>query len=119
MNIKPDDKLAIWISRDVIVEVLHMAAMGEVDTSIDGTRFSVTSQSPSWKVRMLGAPQPSIVAGSHGFLFQERCVRDSMLRPIRDQPGNEKFVVEARKTLERAKPVTGPVTIDNRGEVVR
>lgn len=44
---------------------------------------------------------------------------DSVLRPIRDQPGNEQFVVESRKSLPRKKPVTGPVTIDARGEVVR
>ena len=42
---------------------------------------------------------------------------DSALRPIRDQPGNESFVTKARKTLPRAKPVTGPVTINERGEV--
>jgi hypothetical protein len=38
------------------------------------------------------------------------------LQPIRDQPGNEDFVTKARKTLPRAKPVTGPVTINARGE---
>jgi hypothetical protein len=41
---------------------------------------------------------------------------DAWLRPIRDQPGNEDFVVKARNTLPRAKPVTGPVTINERGE---
>jgi hypothetical protein len=44
-------------------------------------------------------------------------VADCCLRPIRDQPGNEDFVTKARKTLPRAKPVTGPVTINARGEV--
>jgi hypothetical protein len=33
--------------------------------------------------------------------------------------GNEDFVTKARKTLPRAKPVTGPVTINARVEVVR
>lgn len=46
-------------------------------------------------------------------------VADDMLHPIRDQPGNEQFVVESRKSLPRKKPVTGPVTIDVRGEVVK
>jgi len=42
---------------------------------------------------------------------------DENLKPIRDQPGNEQFVVESRKSLPRKKPVTGPVTINERGEV--
>lgn len=46
-----------------------------------------------------------------------RLIADCALEPIRDQPGNEEFVVKARKTLPRAKPVTGPVTINVRGEV--
>jgi hypothetical protein len=41
---------------------------------------------------------------------------DEDLRPIRDNPGNEQFVIEARKTLPRPTPVTGPVTINERGE---
>ena len=44
-------------------------------------------------------------------------VYDDQIRPIRDQPGNEEFVVKARKTLPRPIPVPGPVTIDERGEV--
>ena len=44
-------------------------------------------------------------------------IPDSWLRPISASPGNEDFVVKARKTLPRAKPVTGPVTINERGEV--
>jgi len=46
----------------------------------------------------------------------EASVRDSGLRPIRDQPGNEQFVVEARKSLPRPATAKGD-TIDVRGEV--
>ena len=43
---------------------------------------------------------------------------DSGLRPIRDQPGNEQFVVEARKSLPRSKPATTKGdTITERGEL--
>lgn len=44
-------------------------------------------------------------------------VPDAFLRPIRGQLGDESFVIKARKTLPRKKPVTGPVTINERGEV--
>ncbi|HQR98137.1 MULTISPECIES: hypothetical protein [unclassified Polaromonas] len=37
------------------------------------------------------------------------------MRPIRDQPGNESFVVEARKKLPRTKDT--PATINERGEL--
>ncbi len=43
-------------------------------------------------------------------------VADKVLKPIRDNPGDEDFVIKARKSLPRAKPVTGPVTINERGE---
>jgi hypothetical protein len=43
-------------------------------------------------------------------------IDDANLRPINDAPGDETFVTKARKTLPRAKPVTGPVTINARGE---
>lgn len=39
------------------------------------------------------------------------------MKVIEPGAGNEKFVTEARKSLPRRKPVTGPVTIDARGEV--
>jgi hypothetical protein len=45
-----------------------------------------------------------------------RVIADCSLEPIRDQPGNESFVTKARKTLPRPTPVTGPVTINARGE---
>ncbi len=44
-------------------------------------------------------------------------VSDDCLKRLPGGDGNEDFVVKARKTLPRAKPVTGPVTINERGEV--
>ncbi len=41
---------------------------------------------------------------------------DAHLKPLPGGEGNEDFVVNARKTLPRAKSVTGPVTINARGE---
>lgn len=41
---------------------------------------------------------------------------DSALRPIRDQPGNEQFVVEARKSLPRPATAKGD-TITERGDL--
>lgn len=41
---------------------------------------------------------------------------DAHLKPLPGGEGDESFVVKARKTLPRPTPVTGPVTIDHRGE---
>lgn len=48
-------------------------------------------------------------ARDRGFIL---CVDDRHLRPIRDQPGNENFVTEARKQL-----TGGKTEINARGEL--
>jgi len=104
MNCKPGDLAVIVRGSNLgrMVEVRHQSIYGE----------------GWWLVAVVGAP----VIGSLGLskrLLSFGSIEDARLRPIRNEPGNEDFVVKARKTLPRAKPVTGPVTIDSRGEVVR
>jgi len=117
MNIKPDDKLAIWVTRGLIVEIQGPGNYGAHYQSVCGHGFVVRQHSvqPAWLVRICGTPQQHHL--HPGYVFLELSVYDVSLRPLRGGEGNEKFVVESRKTLPRKKPVTGPVTIDNRGEV--
>lgn len=52
----------------------------------------------------------------YGCYGVSNCIPDANLRPIRDQPGNEQFVVEARKSLPRPATAKGD-TITERGEL--
>jgi len=68
-----------------------------------------------WVVKSMGAGLLVTNRGGN-YRAQYAAYRDKAITPFRDAPGNEDFVVKARKTLPRAKPVTGPVTINTRGE---
>lgn len=116
MNIKLDDKLAIWVTRGLIVEIQGPGNYGAHYRSVCGHGFVVGKHSelPAWPVRIRGTPQQHYL--HPGYSFLELSVCDVSLRPIRDQPGNEHWVTEARKTIPRPIPVTGPVTINHRGE---
>ena len=70
-----------------------------------------------WLVKVVGAPVIGSL-GSSKRLMSIGSIEDSRLKPIRDQPGNEQFVVEARKSLSRSKPATTKGdTITERGEL--
>lgn len=110
MNIKPDDKLAYIVAPfhengvGHFVAVVRPAAEHEI---FERTHFITTH--PSWVCR--GA-----VPDDMGTVLTILVIADECLRPLRGGEGNESFVVKARKTLPRKKPVTGPVTINARGE---
>lgn len=61
-------------------------------------------------------PMPGGTIFYRGNAYAAECVFARVLAPIRDQPGNESFVVEARKKLPRTKDT--PATINERGELV-
>jgi len=110
MNCKPGDLARIkkpYRDNDVMglyVEVVRASIPGERICSREGvvTKHAENHLS-GWVCE----------ANSDGF---PRLIADCALDPIRDQPGNEDFVVKARKTLPRPIPVPGPVTINTRGE---
>jgi len=76
--------------------------LGEVDGWVGDRRWSLNIATP-------------IIGARKGLAY--RHIQEQHLRPLPGGEGNEDFVVKARKTLPRAKPVTGPVTINSRGEV--
>ena len=88
MNCEPGD-LALWRHRGVLVEVLKPAIDGQELRTTDGRAYKLkrVSTTPSWVVRMLGAPQP--VKPGDKELFELLAVLDSALRPIRDRPGED------------------------------
>jgi hypothetical protein len=110
MNIKPDDKLAYIVAPFVEGGRRHFVTIERraADHETFGNCHFFTTY-PSWVCH--GA-----VPDDEGKILTTLVIADVCLRPIRDQPGNEDFVVKARNTLPRAKPVTGPVTINERGE---
>lgn len=97
MNIKPSDKLARTVNchnpvnNDKIVEILGYA----------GEEYFLGRKYPSWNTK----PQLMNVKG------QLVPCPDDQLRPIRDNPGNEQFVTDARNKLK------GKTEITERGEV--
>ncbi len=99
MNIKPDDKLAYTVGCDVpsnsgrFVEIVSYAGV---------LNFRQSGRGPAWNTK----PMLKNRGG-----YEVPCP-DKLLRPIRDQPGNEHWVTEARKSL----PSTGP-RITERGEL--
>jgi len=112
--VAPGNRYNQWI-----VRVLHAAPRGKFDLPDGYPGFSYGSHS-SWVCEsLMHSPFDCPLIGGGSRLNRFAVIDDANLHPISDNPGNEDFVVESRKTLPRAKPVTGPVTIDNRGEVVR
>jgi len=81
-------------------------------THSDGSRSKTGGA--QWEIKF-SHPQPLMADGERVFVTSY-VMWDHRLRPIRDNPGNESFVTEARKSIPRPIPVTGPVTIDSRGE---
>jgi len=98
-----------------LVEVLEpVPSLGEwVDPNGD-SHFNRPA-GPAWAVKSCGTPFDFGPTGEPDTLYG--LFHPSNIRPIGDNPGNEHFVVEARKTLPRPTPVPGPVTINERGEV--
>lgn len=110
MNCKPGDLARVVrapagasLKVDAIVKVLSFA--GTVRVIASGTGV-ICEEDDCWFVEYNGA--------SHGDLSLPYTKHDSDLRPIRDQPGNESFVVEARKSLPKS---TKGDTITERGEL--
>lgn len=115
MNCKPGDLAVIVFaltgeSLGILVEVLHRWEGG----SHNGQRFA--NDAPAWVVKSLGRNLVSVDSRGRRHEHSSRPVADVCLRPIRDQPDNEQFVVEARKSLPRPATAKGD-TIDARGEV--
>lgn len=84
MNYKPGD-LAIWVKRDVIVEIISAAFDGEIYVAENGFRVALASGRGIWRCRMAGSPQPSW-AFPASTRFHELPIQDQSLRPIRDKP---------------------------------
>jgi len=71
----------------------------------------------AWVVRTLGSSILVQTTGGATYYAKVHAVREIAITPFGDNPGNEDFVIKARKTLPPPIPVTGPVTINERGEV--
>ncbi len=99
-------------SNGKLVKLIRPYAAGEI---LPNHGHAYETKGLGWVVESLGSPFHTDFDG----LQIVRVIASHCLHPIGDNPGNEDFVTKARKTLPRAKPVTGPVTIDSRGEVVR
>jgi len=69
-----------------------------------------------WVVRAIGGSILVETTGGFTYCAKVQAVREVAITPFGDQPGNEHFVIEARKSLPPPVPVTGPVTINERGE---
>lgn len=108
MNIKPSDKLAFIVKSEAgnegaIVEILEFA--GE-SPFYDGYYWGV-GEGPCWLVKF---QRPT--RNCHGEKSRIGPVPDAWLKPIRDNPGNESFVTEARKELTKGK-----TEITEKGEI--
>lgn len=116
LNCKPGD-LAVVVRSDFpqnlgkYVTVVCLANQEDYDMPLDSGDWDCQPRSAMWGWDNAEKTQASIGDDVMG-------INDAELRPIRDQPGNEQFVVEARKSLPRSKPATAKGdTIDARGEV--
>lgn len=97
-------------NRGALVECVSLYRAGEILPGHTGEFLK--RPTPQWVVRGIGRKLLVDFDGWQDFTV----ARESVLRPLGDQPGNESFVVEARKSLPRSKHVKGD-TIDARGEV--
>ena len=123
MNCKPGD-LARAIGgpttpemNNLFVVVERQAYAGESHSP--GTQFNPTESGVHWVIRhaVLGEKLPARTSDGVLRWVERRGYASRLLRPINgDNPGNEHWVTEARKSIPRPIPVTGPVTIDHRGE---
>lgn len=98
MNCKKGD-LAVVVSDSPAQDMIVLCVAPYNGGWLDG------SMRPGW---ILDRPIPKING------TRDEYIADEFLRPIRDQPGNESFVTEARKSLPRPKDA---VTITERGEL--
>jgi len=87
--------------------VMLLKADDPLCTSLVGTFQTLLKQDPYPKYWILDG----VIVGHQAVAWHEED-----MRVINPDPGNEQFVTESRKTIPRKKPVTGPVTINARGE---
>lgn len=114
MNIQPNDKVAYIVAPFVENGRGHFVTIERLakDYETFGNYCYFTTY-PSWVCH--GA-----VPNDVGDINKTLVIADECLRPLRPKEGeqsqNEDWVTKARKTLPRPTPVTGPVTINERGE---
>jgi len=109
--VAPGNRYNQWL-----VQVMREAPHGRF-TLPDGQQAIHEDGRPSWVCEsLMHSPFDCPLDDGRRRLNRFAVVDDASLQPIEDKPGNESFVTEARKSIPRPIPVTGPVTIDHRGE---
>ena len=110
--VAPGNRYNQWL-----VQVMREAPQGTLVLP-DGYPALSDAGHPSWVCEsFMHSPFNCPLMDGRRRLTRFAVIDDANLRPIEDKPGNESFVVKARKTLPRPTPVPGPVTINERGEV--
>jgi hypothetical protein len=109
MNCKPGDLALVTrgANAGAIVEVLHLAPGKPTrfpDVTGRGMLGRPTSNKPCWVVRATGSPLLWVSAKGTRRYFHERPLLDAILRPLRDNDGEDEMLRIAGKPQPNQVP---------------
>jgi hypothetical protein len=102
MNCKPGD-LAVIVGSTTTEANGHLVTCVRLLDGcqpVDGIEWNRIGSSPVWLIESFGCGVPWKPLTQK---VMRRAASDAILRPIRDNPGDESFVTESRKSLRTAR----------------